>query len=66
VDVKRGIKCSWRKWKEATCVLCDTRIPMRLKDKFCRSIASHVTWFVVLSSRQENRAEYERYGNKNA
>jgi hypothetical protein len=38
MDAKYRIKCGWMKWREALGVLCDKRIPIRLKSKFYRSI----------------------------
>jgi len=37
VGVKHEIKCDWIKWREASGVLCDKRILMRLKGKFYRN-----------------------------
>jgi len=37
-DVKCRIKCGWIKWKEASGVLCNKRIPMRLISKFYKSV----------------------------
>ena len=33
-DVTHRIKIGWQKWRSATGVLCDKRIPLRLKNKF--------------------------------
>jgi hypothetical protein len=38
MDVEHKIKCSWMKWREASSVLCDKRVLMKLKDKFYRSV----------------------------
>ena len=35
-DVNHRIKVGWMKWKSATGVLCDRRMPLRLKGKFYR------------------------------
>jgi hypothetical protein len=37
VDVEHRVKCGWQKWREATGVICDRRIPHRLKGKFYRT-----------------------------
>ncbi|VVC28405.1 Hypothetical protein CINCED_3A001717 [Cinara cedri] len=37
-DVKHKNKGGWVKWKESCGVLCDKRIPMRLKGKFYKSV----------------------------
>jgi hypothetical protein len=36
-DVNHRIKVGWMKWKSATEVLCDRRMPLRLKGKFYRT-----------------------------
>ena len=36
IDVKHRIKCGRLKWREASGVLCDKKIPMRLKGTFYR------------------------------
>ena len=37
-DVKNRIKCGWMKWREASGVLCDRRMPIRLKGKFYKTV----------------------------
>ena len=37
VDVTHRIKAGWCKWRSASRVLCDKRIPTRLKGKFYRT-----------------------------
>ena len=37
-DVKNRIKCGWLKWREASGVLCDRRMPIRLKGKFYKTV----------------------------
>jgi hypothetical protein len=36
-DVSQGIKVGWLKWHQASGVLCDPRVPLKLKDKFYRT-----------------------------
>jgi hypothetical protein len=36
-DVNHIIKTSWLKWHKASGVLCDPRVPLKLKDKFYRT-----------------------------
>jgi hypothetical protein len=33
-DVSHRIKASWLKWRQASDVLCDPRVPLKSKDKF--------------------------------
>ena len=35
-DVSHRIKAGWIKWRQASGILCDKRIPQKLKDKFYR------------------------------
>jgi hypothetical protein len=36
-DVSHRIKAGWLKWRQAAGVLCDPRVPHKLKDKFFRT-----------------------------
>jgi hypothetical protein len=36
-DLSHRIKASWLKWRQASGVLCDPRVPLKLKDKFYRT-----------------------------
>jgi hypothetical protein len=36
-DVSHRIKADWLKWRQASDVLCDSRVPLKLKDKFYRT-----------------------------
>ena len=35
-DVSHRIKAGWMKWRQASGVLCDKRVPQKLKGKFYR------------------------------
>jgi hypothetical protein len=37
-DVSHKIKVGWLKWRQASEVLCDPRVPLKLKDKFYRTV----------------------------
>jgi hypothetical protein len=37
-DVSYRIKVGWLKWRQASSVLCDPRVPLKLKDKFYRTV----------------------------
>jgi len=37
-DVKHRIRCRWIKWWEASGVLCDKKILIKLKGKFYKSV----------------------------
>ena len=36
-DVSHRIKAGWMKWQQASSVLCDKRVPQKLKGKFYRT-----------------------------
>uniref|UniRef100_A0A0A9H0W5 Uncharacterized protein n=1 Tax=Arundo donax TaxID=35708 RepID=A0A0A9H0W5_ARUDO len=36
-DVSHRIKARWMKWRQASGVLCDKRVPQKLKNKFYRT-----------------------------
>jgi hypothetical protein len=36
-DVSHIIKAGWLKWRQASSVLCDPTVPLKLKDKFYRT-----------------------------
>jgi hypothetical protein len=36
-DLSHRIKASWLKWRQVSGVLCDHRVPLKLKDKFYRT-----------------------------
>jgi hypothetical protein len=36
-DVSHRIKAAWLKWRQASGILCDPRVPLKLKGKFCRT-----------------------------
>jgi hypothetical protein len=36
-DVSHIIKAGWLKWRQTSGVLCDSRVPLKLKDKFYRT-----------------------------
>jgi hypothetical protein len=37
-DLSHRIKVVWLKWRQASGVLCDPRVPLKLKDKFYRTV----------------------------
>ena len=36
-DVRHRISAGWLKWRHASGILCDRRVPQKLKDKFYRT-----------------------------
>ena len=41
-DVNHRIKAGWMKWRQASGILCDKRVPQKLKGKFYRTVVRHV------------------------
>jgi hypothetical protein len=37
-DVSHRIKSSWLKWRQVSDVLCDPRVPLKIKGKFYRAV----------------------------
>jgi hypothetical protein len=37
-DISHRIKAGWLKWRQASGVLCDPRVPLKLKGKFLRTV----------------------------
>ena len=48
VDVTHRIKAGWTKWRNASGVLCDRCLPLRLKGKFYKT--GNALWYRVLGS----------------
>jgi hypothetical protein len=42
-DVSHRIKAVWLKWRQASDVLCDPRVPLKLKDKFYKIVIRTTT-----------------------
>ena len=36
-DVSHRIRAGWVKWRQASCILCDRKVPQKLKGKFYRT-----------------------------
>ena len=50
--MKHRIKCGWTKWREASGVLCDKRIPIRSKGKFYKAVETcNDVWNRMLGSK---------------
>ena len=51
VDVTYRIKTGWTKWRNASGVLCDRHIPLRLIEKFCKTpIRPYMLYATVLGN----------------
>jgi hypothetical protein len=46
-DVSHRIKVNWLKWCQASSVLCDPRVPLKLKDKFYRTVIRPAIFYRV-------------------
>ena len=38
IDVCHRIKAGWMKWRQASGILCDKRVPQKLKSKFYKTV----------------------------
>ena len=62
-EVERKVQAGWCKWREASGILCDKRVPLKLKGKYYSSgeasddILSEC-W--AIKKRQEQKTEYSR------
>ena len=48
-DVSHRIKAGWMKWRQTSGVLCDKKVPQKLKDKFYRTAIRPVVWCRMLA-----------------
>jgi hypothetical protein len=46
-DVSHRIKAGWLKWHQASGILCDPRVPLKIKDKFYRTVIKSVMLYVA-------------------
>jgi hypothetical protein len=46
-DVSHRIKADWLKWRQASDVLCDLRVSLKLKDKFYRTVIRPVMLYIT-------------------
>ena len=37
-DINNRVKLAWMKWERMTCVLCDKKVPIKLKDKVYKTV----------------------------
>lgn len=58
--MKRRIVCGWTKKKEATGVLCDKIIPIRLKDKFYWSVIRSAMLYGLECWLDDKKIDHER------
>jgi hypothetical protein len=46
-DLSHRIKAGWLKWRQFSDVLCDPRVPLKLKSKFYRTVIRSVMLYVA-------------------
>jgi hypothetical protein len=60
-DVNNRIQAGWAKWREASGVLCDRRVPMKLKGKFYATVVRPVMLYAsecwALKKREEQKIQ---------
>lgn len=44
-DIKYRIKCGWINWRETSAVLCDKKIPLKLKSQIYKTVVRTVTMY---------------------
>ncbi|KAF3649171.1 putative spermidine hydroxycinnamoyl transferase-like [Capsicum annuum] len=66
-DVSNRIGAGWMKWRLASGVLCDKKVPLKLKGKFYKSgsPSCYAIWGRVLASQELPHSKNEGSGNKN-
>jgi hypothetical protein len=46
-DLSHRIKADWLKWRQVSDVLCDPRVPLKVKSKFYRTAIQSVMLYVA-------------------
>ena len=41
-DVNNRVKVAWAKWREVSGVMCDKKMPIKLKDKIYKTIVNDI------------------------
>lgn len=41
-DINNQIQVWWLKWRRASSILCETKIPLKLKEKFYRTVREKI------------------------
>jgi hypothetical protein len=63
-NMKHRIKCGWMKWREASGVLCDKRIPIRLKGTYYKAVVRTAMMYGtkcwVVNRKTEQRMSVEK------
>ena len=58
-DINNRVKLAWMKWKQLTGVLCDKKVPIKLKDKICKTVIKSTMAYVAecwaVRKKYENR-----------
>ena len=49
-DVRHRISAGWLKWRQASGILCDKRVPQKLKGKFYTTAIHPVILYTVLNA----------------
>ena len=66
-EVEARMQAGWRKWGEAKGVLCDKKVPLKLKRKVYATIVRPVTTYgSTLGAEEGSREEVKGSGDVNA
>ena len=67
-EVERKVQAGWCKWREASGILCDRRVPLKLKGKYYSTVVrpAMIYFFRMLGLKEEAGAKTERGRNEDA
>ena len=56
-DINNLVKLAWMKWKQLTDVLCDKKVPIKLKDKVYKTVIKPIMTYGAASEQSVGRLE---------
>ena len=58
-DINHLIRVGWQKWRNAFGVLCDKKIPIRLKERVYRMVVRSALLYEVLAIQENSSSEVD-------